>query len=86
MTISWYPADHIESFNLMVNGKIEVIKSQIARIYTSDLVYRPNGQIQEPPKRVWKEIYIAKDGIIILEKTIEGKVIPAQDERWEFPE
>ena len=81
-----FPEAKIESVEL-VNGKIEVVKSQVESIFTSDLVYRPTSEVQfqEAPKIVWKEIYAAKDGAIVLEKIIQGKIIPAQDERWEFP-
>lgn len=35
--------------------------------------------------KVWKEIYTARDGKIVLSKTIEGKIVPAQSERIEWP-
>lgn len=77
-----FPQAHIESVTL-VNGKIEVVKSQINPIQTSYLVF--NGPDEPLQKRVWKEIYSVQGGQIVLEKIIEAKIIPAEDERWEFP-
>ena len=39
------------------------------------------------PDRVWKEIYVAEDGEIVLARTIEGVHTPASEntERIEFP-
>jgi len=37
-------------------------------------------------EQAWKEIYTAKDGQIVLERIIRGKIIPAQAERVEWPE
>ena len=83
MAVYRFPAEHIESV-VLVEGKIEIVKSQIDIIQVHLLTYPL--QNNRSLKRIWKEIYIAKDGKIVLEKTIEGKFIPAQDERWEFTE
>jgi hypothetical protein len=87
MAVFQYPPEHIESVTL-VNGKMEIVKSQeiLSPYTTSDnvILLSTSGSILN--KRVWKEIYIAKGGQIVLEKIIEGKIIPAQDEHWEFSE
>ena len=38
------------------------------------------------PDRVWKEIYVAENGVVVLGATIEGRHIPAhsEPERIEF--
>lgn len=36
-------------------------------------------------RKVWREVYEAKDGKIVLSKKIEGRVLPAQDEKIEWP-
>lgn len=38
------------------------------------------------PIKYFKEVYIANGNKIILEKTIEAKVTPAQEEKVEWPE
>ena len=83
MAVYHFPAEHIEGM-FLIDGKIEIVKSQVNPSQVLLLTY----PVQDPglQKRIWKEIYIAKDGKIVLEKTIEGKITPAQDERWEFPE
>jgi hypothetical protein len=94
MAIYQFPQAQIESVEL-VNGKIEIVKSQVNPVTDVNLVYKKvnasgftyvESSEQRLPKRVWKEIYIAKNGVIILEKIIEAKIIPAADERWEFSE
>jgi hypothetical protein len=76
-----FPPVIIHSVNL-VGGKIEVAKSQIDAIQCAFSTW-PSSWLS---KKVWKEIYAAKNGTIVLEKVIEGKIIPAQDEKWDFPE
>lgn len=89
-----FPEVNILSVEL-VNGKIEVVKSQYRystyTVTNTPLVIGQSITLQGDfshlvsGNRVWKEIYAAKDGQIVLEKIIEAKVVPAQDERYEFP-
>lgn len=54
---------------------------------TSGFCYSTNPPTCESdPDVVWKEIYGVKDGKLQLIKRIEGKVIPAQEERIEWEE
>jgi hypothetical protein len=97
MCVYHSPKETILSINL-IGGKIEIIKTQdganIQSMYaaTNNLAIFGGDSILLPApisfnnRRVWKEIYIAKNGVIVLEKIIEGKIIPAQEERIEFSE
>jgi len=85
MAVYRFPAEHIESV-VLVEGKIEIVKSQVNAVQNQYLLLTSIPQNPGLSKHIWKEIYIAKDSKIVLEKIIEGKFIPAQDERWEFTE
>lgn len=91
------PKEIILSINL-IDGKLEIIKTQDGvniqsmfattnspAIFQGDSILLP-APISFNNRRVWKEIYIAQNGVIVLEKVIEGKIIPAQEERIEFAE
>lgn len=62
-------------------GNLEIVFRQ-----SEPYLYAVYGQNQSPPDRVWKEIYGAKDGRVVLIETIEGKHTPAryESEKIEF--
>lgn len=74
--------EEIVSFQLTEEGKIEVIKR-----VRSNSMYACNPP-KPVPDRVWKEIYSAQDGVIKLEKKIEGTHNPSHviRESLTFPE
>jgi len=76
----------VQSMQCQNNGGMDLVYKplELGRLEGNILLLPSNNMLFT--KRIWKEIYIAKDGKIVLEKTIEGKIIPAQNERWEFPE
>ena len=81
LSVGSFPSPVIASVSL-INGKLEVIKR-----YPSGGMYACNPPMPVPDS-IEKDIYIAKNGKIVLEKTIKGKVIPPQrtEEKIVFPE
>lgn len=74
----YYYGYSVDSFELMDDGTIEVIKRYPSNITLASCPPRP------VPDRVVKEIYAAVDEKIVLIKTIEGTTIPAVPERVVF--
>ncbi len=72
---------NIEGFRLY-NGAIFIVRSEIV----TGGNYWESSTREPQRKRVWLEIYIAKDNRIILYKIIRAKIIPAQPETWDFKE
>lgn len=71
----------IEDVRLMDNGTLEVIKRELSHAILTCMPPRP------APDRIYKEIYVAEGGKIVLDTTIEGTHIPATTipEKFEFP-
>lgn len=61
------------------HDRVEVIKKA-----TSMINYTSSSYSNGPEPKVWKEIYEPVDGKIIHTKTIEGRYVPPQSERFEF--
>ena len=80
----WYeslPWNHSSLVSVeLIDGKIHVTRRQ-----HSMTVYPEGGG---PPDTVYKEIYCASNGVIVLERKVEGKVIPPQTtpEKIEWPD
>jgi hypothetical protein len=78
---NWLLGDNtrIVSVNL-IDGKLHVEKRQ-----ASNITYCEGGH---PPDAIWKEIYAASNGVVVLERKVEGTVVPAQTtpERVEWPD
>jgi hypothetical protein len=79
------PSQTIVSVNI-INGKLEVVRRIPSN--TCLAVWRSDGQFVKTPDTIFKDIYTAKDGQIILEKTIQADVTPSQviPESVHFPE
>lgn len=58
------------------NGKLEITYRAYSQSVYAIVCNTPG--CAQPPDRIWKEIYIAKDGKIVLEKELQGTHIPAQ--------
>lgn len=74
----------VESITL-VNGQLEVVKQSVSDLSSIPAMACVASPCDWSRRRVWKEVYGVKNGKITLLKTIEGKIIPAQDERIEWP-
>ncbi len=69
-------------------GTLVVEYDRICPVLTGTLTLTESGVLTTTPmstRRVWREIYGARDGKVVLIKTIEAKVVPAQAERVEWP-
>lgn len=56
---------------VLIEGKIEIVY----KISNDGLMIDLSGRWEPSPDKAFKEIYHAKDGRIVLEKTIEGRVV-----------
>lgn len=89
-TIHFIPESSFEAFYKedvesvrFADGRLEIVKRSIS--YPS-LIPAVNCSLCDwSRRRVWKEIWGVKDGRLALLEVIEGKIIPAQAERVEWP-
>lgn len=83
-SLNLYYKETVESVAL-VNGQLEIVKRSASYpVYVPAVACWPNN-CDLRSQRVWKEVYGVKDGKLILLETIEGKIVPAQAERVEWP-
>ena len=73
-----FRGEQVESFKLTTEGKIEVVFRRKSNVI---LASYPGKRL---PDRIWKEIYAVKDDEIVLEDSIEAKLIPATKESYIF--
>jgi hypothetical protein len=76
--------EKIESVTLL-GDKIEVVKRSTAYPSNIPAVYCSPTPCDWTIRRAWKEVYAVKDGKIVLECTIEAKILPATKESYEWP-
>ncbi len=80
----------------LVDGKLVATQEGVSYpdFYTDDAVWVTSDSaarlVSHPASvhrvhRVWKNTYAAKDGKSVLERTLEAKIIPAQQETIEWP-
>lgn len=79
------PSQTIVSVNI-INGKLEVVRRIPSN--TCLAIWRSDGVSVNSPDSIFKDIYGVKDGAIILERTIQANITPAQTipESISFPE
>lgn len=77
-------SESIESVTLS-EGKPEIVKRSTRVPSLIPAIACFPGPCDWTIRRVWKEVYAVKDGKIILEATIEGKISPATKEAYEWP-
>ena len=78
-------SETIESTELTEDGKLEIVKRSTAQPSIAPAIGCLPGPCDYTIRRLWKEVYTVKDGKIVLEKTVEGKIVPACGEVYEFP-
>lgn len=77
----------------MIHGNPQVVKVQIVN-GKLEVIYRKRSMISygpgqdKPPDKVYKEIYEAQNGEVILGAKVKGQHIPAKQipEEFRFPE
>ena len=73
----------IVSVSLEQDGTLVVTHRETSPTLT--LQYCPEG-CPPPPPHWWREVYGAKDGRIVLLKTVEAEVTPASAAKVEWPD
>lgn len=74
----------IESVSV-VNGQLEIVKRSTCTPTAIPAIACIPGPCDFTKRRVFKEVYGARDGKVALLYTVEGKIVPAQAERVEWP-
>lgn len=70
----------------LIAGRLEIVRRSTCYPISTPAVVCTPGPCDWSVRRVWREVYAARDGRIVLIKKIEGKITPAQTERIEWPE
>ncbi len=70
----------------LVEGRLEIVKRSSCYPNSVPAIACLPKPCDWTIRKVWREVYAAQDGKIILLKKIEGKIIAAQEERIEWPE
>lgn len=77
-TTAWYDVENdIQRVELRDDGTLHLYKG--GGYSYNELIITPT------PRSRWKDVYVARDGKIVLDRTVRATVIPAQPERIEWP-